>query len=295
MKIEKEQYLNSVNLNSHTEFPYLVLDVVNDKSSPQNPGFQTMHWHEDLQFIYVLSGMVEVRTLDNVFQVDAGEGAFINRDVVHDIRRVGNCHYNSFIFPAYFLEFYAGSPAKAFVDKRISSRQMAFCHFSHDCGWCSKARFLLQRLAAIENNKTEFYRYEVLVCLSALWLTMIKNVSIPPEKLENAVNTRMQKILRYIAEHYAEDLTLKDLADSANISKSECSRCFRLSLNTTPCKYLTEYRLAQAAELLKRTDESVGNIAARVGFCQISHFGKCFKEKTGCSPRAYRETERKSI
>ena len=124
---------------------------------------------------------------------------------------------------------------------------------------------------------------------------MIKNVSIPPEKLENAVNTRMQKILRYIAEHYAEDLTLKDLADSANISKSECSRCFRLSLNTTPCKYLTEYRLAQAAELLKRTDESVGNIAARVGFCQISHFGKCFKEKTGCSPRAYRETERKSI
>ena len=32
------------------------LDVVNDNSYPKNPGFQTVHWHEDIQFIYVFSG-----------------------------------------------------------------------------------------------------------------------------------------------------------------------------------------------------------------------------------------------
>ncbi|WP_416810440.1 helix-turn-helix domain-containing protein [Dorea formicigenerans] len=86
-------------------------------------------------------------------------------------------------------------------------------------------------------------------------------------------------------------ITLADLSKSANISKSECSRCFKLSLNTTPYKYLTEYRLSMAAQLLKTTREPVGNIAASVGFRQMSHFGKCFKEKTGYSPKAYREVE----
>jgi len=46
-----------------------------------------------------------------------------------------------------------------------------------------------------------------------------------------------------------------------------------------------------AAQLLKTTREPVGNIAASVGFRQMSHFGKCFKEKTGYSPKAYREVE----
>ncbi len=43
MDSEKEKYINSVNLNSHTDFPYLVLDVIGDKSYPRNPGFQVMH------------------------------------------------------------------------------------------------------------------------------------------------------------------------------------------------------------------------------------------------------------
>lgn len=63
MENGKEDFINSVNLNINTDFPYLVLDVINDKSYPRNPGFQVMHWHEDLQFIYVLNGIIEVRHL----------------------------------------------------------------------------------------------------------------------------------------------------------------------------------------------------------------------------------------
>ena len=48
-----------------------------------------------------------------------------------------------------------------------------------------------------------------------------KNITISPEGKESVVNLRMQKILRYIEEHYAEDITLADLSKSANISKSE--------------------------------------------------------------------------
>lgn len=313
MKSEKEKYINSVNLYVDTDFPYLVLDVINDRSYPRNPGFQVMHWHEDLQFIYVLGGSIEIKTLDNTVSVQAGEGIFINKNVVHFIRRTGECHYNSFIFPEQFLEFSAGqaytihSPAKQFVDVIVENEQFSLFHFTSGEEWQEKALSLLCRLSELsrcyssgdtskersvcESDGTDrrgFYIYEVLVLLAALWLTMRKNILLPPKQQENTVSMRMQKFLRCIEQHYPEDLTLEDIAGSASVSKSECLRCFNLTLQTTPYKYLMEYRLSKAAELLKKTDQPVSDISSCVGFHQVSHFGKCFKEKTGYSPREYR-------
>lgn len=289
--MKKEDYINSVNLNSTTRFPYLVLDVINGTAIPRNPGFQVMHWHEDLQLIYVLDGAIDVCKLDHAVQVLAGEGLFINKNVVHCVKGLGECHYNSFLFPTYFLEFYAGSPSNALVDDIVTNDQIVVLHFTQTTNWQNDIISVLQQLAEIEKNKTEYYTYEILLLLSSFWLTMRKNIVIPLERKENIVQIRMQKILRYMEKHYAEDLTLADLAKSANISKSECSRCFKLSLNTTPYKYLTEYRLLKAAQLLTKTNEPIGNIAASVGFHQMSHFGKCFREKTGCSPKEYRTRE----
>ena len=71
--------------------------------------------------------------------------------------------------------------------------------------------------------------------------------------LENTVRARMQQFLRCIEQRYPEDLTLEDIAQSASVSKSECLRCFQMTLQTTPYKYLMEYRLSKAAELLEKT------------------------------------------
>ena len=66
--MEKDRYINSVNLNAGSRFPYLVLNVVDNQSTPRNPGFQVMHWHEDLQFIAVSDGRVAVQTLDETVE-----------------------------------------------------------------------------------------------------------------------------------------------------------------------------------------------------------------------------------
>lgn len=289
MESSKEAYINSINLNADTDFPYLVLDVINDRSYPRNPGFQVMHWHEDLQFIYVLHGNIELRTLDSSIRLGEGEGAFINKNIVHHVRQLTECHYNSFLFPDYFLIFYLGSPAKRFVDSVTDRQQLAFVHFVGDQDWCNEILSILRKLSELEKNKTEFYVYEVLVLLSQMWLTMRRNILLPMGKSKNTTSERMQKFLRYIEQHYAEDISLEDLAQSANVSKSECLRCFKQSMQTTPYKYLVEYRLSKAAVLLKNSDDPVEVIASNVGFHQVSHFGKCFREKTGMSPGGYRK------
>ncbi len=78
---------------------------------------------------------------------------------------------------------------------------------------------ILQQLVEIERNKTAFYAYEVLVRLSALWLIMRKNITIPPEGKESVVIFVCKKS-SHIEEHYAEDITLADLS-KAQISANQ--------------------------------------------------------------------------
>lgn len=149
--------------------------------------------------------------------------------------------------------------------------------------YCPCLRILAQ-LLALEKEKTQSYPYQVLVLLTQLWLEMQKHISSPFQPEESSVERRMRTFLRYIHQHYAEELALADLAGSANVSKSECLRCFKSSLQTTPYHYLMEYRLSKAAALLESTDIPVGEISVSVGFHQMSYFGKRFREKTGYSP-----------
>ena len=124
--MKRDTYINSINLNQNTNFPYLVLNVINGNSYPRNPGFRVMHWHEDIQFIYVLEGEIEVVTFENRTALHEGEGCFINKNVVHLVDKVDICHYNSFIFPDYFLRFYVGSPAEQIVSQIIGREDFSF-------------------------------------------------------------------------------------------------------------------------------------------------------------------------
>ena len=182
-----------------------------------------------------------------------------------------------------------GGPARAFVDSVAGKEQLPFFYFEPGVDWNKRVLSMLQKLSALEKEKTEFYVYEVLVLLSEIWLLICKNISMPLERKKSVTEVRMQIFLNHIEQHYSEDLSLADLAKSANVSKSECLRCFKQSMGTTPYKYLMEYRMSQAAALLKRTDDTIESIANKVGFGQASNFGKFFREKTGLSPKEYRK------
>ena len=205
----------------NTDFPYLVLDVVNQKSFPQNPGFQVIHWHEDFQFIYVIDGKIKFLTLNKRIEVSASQGIFINKNILHQVKEFTSCHYKSFVFPDYFLKFYFGSPAGVFVDSISENEDLEFYHFTGQNEWENTVLNLLQKLTEMEEKKTEFYPYEILLILSSLWLTFRKNILLPPQQQENIVSIRMQKFLNYIANHYAEDISLESLAKSGNVGKSE--------------------------------------------------------------------------
>lgn len=290
------------------DFPYWVEQIIRESESSGDRDFSVLRWHENLRFVYVWEGIAEVRTLDQTVVLQAGEGIFINRDVVY-LLAAGVCRCDSFLFPAYFLEFYSGGPAKALTDRLVGREELPVYVFRAGEAWHERVLSYLRELSVLEAQKTMWYPYEVLVCLSALWLEMQKNILIPSvsnpsgskhsaPKRRSVAQVRMQrmeKFLHYIAQHYREEVLLEELAASADVSKSECLRCFHQSLNTTPYKYLMDYRLSKAMDLLLHTDRQISEIAVLTGFDQSSYFGKCFRDRLGCTPKEYRRKNLKNL
>lgn len=287
---KKDTFINSVNLNENTDFPYLVLNVKNDRAYPLNPGFRVMHWHEDLQFIYCLSGNVVVRTLEEEKKLSDGEGIFINKNVVHSVDKIIACEYRSFLFPEYFVSFYAGSPAERMTKDITENKGLQLVALDGSQKWHKAALAVLRDLIQIEENKGGHYCYEVLTKLAALWCLCIENIHVQARADEQPESVRVRKCLQYIEIHYADEISLSQLSKAANVSKSEILRCFNSVLHTTPYKYLMEYRLSKASRLLSDTSLSISEIAIRTGWGDQSYFTKRFREKTGCTPSEYRST-----
>lgn len=96
-------------------------------------------------------------------------------------------------------------------------------------------------------------------------------------------------MLQYIQEHYNGELTLAQIAGSANISETECLRCFRRMLSCTPIQYVKQMRIQKAAELLVSTNRKISDIGMECGFQEMSYFAKIFRALTGNTPGAFRK------
>lgn len=283
-------YINSVNLRENSDFPYLVLDVVDRHPTPRNPGFHVFHWHHDLQLPYVLVGRVRVQTLVETVTLTAGQGCLIKPEVIHRIEGAPESHYRSFVSPVTMVTFYPGSPAERLVAETLTTTKRSILPFLNDQDWTREVNGLLRGLNELEQSKGEpLYPYQVLTALTQLWLVIEEH--LPTKKLvkPTIAQLRMRQMLAFIDDHYQERLTLTEIAHAAHVGRSECSRCFQKTLATSPMRYLQEYRLEKAAKLLTTTPLPISVIANQVGFGAGPFFSKCFKRRTGVTPRQYRE------
>ena len=94
----------------------------------------------------------------------------------------------------------------------------------------------------------------------------------------------------FMEAHFAERVTLEDLAAEASVSPSYLIRLFKRQLGTTPHDFLLRYRITRAKELLAETSLTSAVIAQRVGFNSESNFSYRFSKMVGQSPRAYRQS-----
>ena len=95
--------------------------------------------------------------------------------------------------------------------------------------------------------------------------------------------------MAYIHEHYAEPISLRDVARSVGISKEYLARCFHQETGVTLVTYLNRYRIGQAKARLAAGEQNLTEIALEVGFSSGPYFSRVFRQEVGMSPSAYRQ------
>ena len=96
-------------------------------------------------------------------------------------------------------------------------------------------------------------------------------------------------VSEYVAEHYREDIHLKDIAQIMGFSEGYFARSFRRRFGMSFVDYLTQYRIDRGKRLLEQTEMPIEQVAYRVGYNNYSYFCTCFKKRCGVSPGAYRK------
>lgn len=251
------------------------------------------HWHEELEVLTVEAGTVRVRVSGGESILRQGEGVFINTGVLHGVwaQEPGECRLHSIVFHHRLV---GGSMDSILWQKYLVpllEDPCRPCVAFRDAPWEKEAILAIESAWKATVQESEGYEFTAREQLSRLIFLLSCHTPAAqkrPAAKRQRDGERMKAMLQFIQEHLAEELTLSQIAQSANISANECLRCFRSVVGSSPIQYVRLLRLQKAAGLLSSTDLPISDIAFRCGFQEMSYFAKLFRQWQGCTPSAYR-------
>ncbi len=255
------------------------------------------HWHDEWEFAIVSEGSVDF-LLENVrLRLTEGEGIFINALALHGVEPVqGPGRLHSAVFHARLIGGSADSYFYQNLVQPMKDSPLRYVHLQPENSWQNQ---VLQGFHAVWYamlEEAEDYEDTVRYHLSHAIRILLQNCAVHaalPSAQEQTDAARIRSMLEFIEAHYQEDLTIEHIAGQISVSSSVCLRCFHRMLGTTPMQYVRQLRLNKAAEQLVSGSRPIREIALDCGFNDISYFSKSFREKTGLTPKAYRQSRKK--
>ncbi len=249
-----------------------------------------LHWHEDVEFIYIKKGNGVIIMDGREHQVSAGDIAFILPGKVHGIfqhenesMEYENILFDGKIFSSSLDDFY-DTFLLPFFDSSIETPDI----FKQGVpGYESIKRYL------DSNDNISSHREGAwgLAIKGNLYLLLFDLVTLYEKKVDtsNKKNTdKLKPVIKYVELHYSEPMTVAEMADVAGFSESHFMRFFKETFGVSFITYLNDYRLSMAARLLLATEDNILEVSQQVGFENLSHFNRQFKKKYLKTPKEYR-------
>ena len=243
-------------------------------------GFRSMHLHEDrVELNFILAGNGTHVVGREICNSQPGDVIIHNGGVLHDESLLLHSQLNAWCIAVTNLKL-PGRPVNELVPENFSPRIP-----------CQKvADYLAQLYPMIHHYAQKKNGYDIANTLARAVVLIVSEVirtSALAIKREN--NFAVETIRRYIQEHYAEDLTLTELAALVNANEYYLSHAFKKITHYSPQQYILRRRIGKAQCLLIYTSLPLTEIAARVGYEDSNYFSRVFKKVIGISPRLYRQ------
>lgn len=283
-----------------TDYPLSVLDIDFTES---DPFIIHWHWHEDIELIYIVKGQTYVTCEEEQLLADEGDIVFINQAVRHFITPTnpeGSVLRSIIVHPSFIFGFGQLEMEKKYITPVLHDASLKHLHITPASPFYEAFHKPVMEIISLNEQKTTGFelisKASLLYIWKELFTLVVQTNPAPAKKIAAQDEQRVKQAILYMQEHYMESITLDNIADSILVSKSECCRCFKRTLNITPFEYLMKYRILESTKKMhQKTLESISEIAGSVGFNNTSYYNKIFKKYMSCTPTEYRSSIKKDL
>lgn len=243
-----------------------------------NDNMQRSHYHTYFEVYYLEAGSRYHVVGDSLYQIDAGSLLVFPPFVMHHSYGETDIRFKRVVL--YFTQECVLVPS---ILERLSGQPRSY----HLAGQTrATVDFMLAELARLQDTREEYRSEQMRLLLTSILIKVLRQQ--PTDALVERTD-RMTLVIRYLHENYGEHLTLTELASHFHISQYYLCREFKNLTRSTVIEYLNNVRIGQAQRLLNETDLSITEISKRVGFANVTHFNRVFRQLTGMSPSASRK------
>jgi AraC-like DNA-binding protein len=238
------------------------------------------HWHEDYQLCLIQSGPGELNYRGSSFETPPASLFIVHPGEVHSNRtyvRTG-CSYRTLFVPAELMrtaarETFGSATALPFFKTAVV--------FDED-----SIRQYLELHVALERPSSSLERQTLLLNLLDGLIRRFADHR-PASRAVASDRLAVSRAYDYLAEHYAENISLDYLAAIANLSPFHFSRLFSEQFGMPPHAFQNQLRLLRARTLLLE-GWAIPTVAAQTGYADQSHLTRHFKRVVGVPPGRYR-------
>ena len=247
-----------------------------------------IHWHPEAELLYMRHGEIEVRIGRNDLRLLPGDICFIPTNELHTIRTMAPANtYDAFVFSLDLVTLPEAHFLQRELIQPLSTGEIRF-------PWVLRQGELpydtvAAALEQISSCSIESENYKLTVFSSVIQIfTAMKPLAEPcSAPTLHKGNDTIKDCLRYMDAHYADKLTLQDIADQVHLHPNYLCALFRKYTGQTIFEHLNQIRVEKAAKLLRTDDQSISQVAELCGFDSTSFFSRKFKQIMGTTPKAY--------
>ena len=260
----------------------------------------TTHWHDEAEFTLVKEGSAEYQIDLEGHPVNPGDLLFIQPRLLHTIALNSTEQFQQNLFqPEYFQSEtyvfhlnYLGANATDICATRyllplMNEEYTLPCHISPDHPAYASLKTVFSQISRLYEETPPGYELAIKSCLlQAVFLLLPYGVSGKSQDTESA-SEKLKTILDYIHLHYADSLSIKELASQCYFSEYYFMRFFKKHMHMTVIEYLNNLRMEKAVELFEQGHTSIIEVSMSVGFHSLSYFHKVFREKFSMTPKQF--------
>ena len=247
--------------------------------------------HQDIELIQVISGTVHIITQSESYDLTQGEVAYFNPWQPHAWQsgQLEPCiclvlQFDPTFAEDYFpalrtIRFLTGHLSHIMPREQMEEVKTACYHIGYNY-FGQKTGFEFRCMSDVNRVMDLILVYVPCEMVQAARLIQ-----------ERDQEQRMARILSYIHVHYAEKLTLQEIADSEGLSPTYLSHLFKNQLGCTFLDYLNGLRFEHALMLLRQTDMKLLEICIECGFSDTRYMNRVFMEICGISPKELRKKQ----